>query len=612
MKLREYQERCIQDCIDWIKKSVEPAVVDATVSFGKSITIAVLADKIRAISGKMVLVLCPNGNLVKQNSEEMAALNIPHSLFSASHGQKSLRHPIVIGTPLTIKNYLSRFGSQFAAILIDEGDGLTDSVIKIVNNIKGANPNTRVIGFTGTPFRTTTGYIYQLDLYGNPVPETQTINPFYARLIHKTGTKYLMDQGYLTPMVVGDAGLEKYDTRHLIAGKKWLQEDIDRAYVGQDRKTAAIVADIVAKSAWAEGVMIFGATRQHCEEIMASLPKGLARMVADGMPDNAKNLKDFKAKRYKYLVNRDMATVGSNFPHVGVIAVCRKTSSARLLTQILGRGVRLHKDNWDVDPGTPELRKEAIAKGPKPFCLYLDYTIDNIETHFPDGDIWEPKIEVSLGGKSNGEITCKCPDCGTQNTFGARKNNDRHGHDEYGYFTDLAGDVIKTDYGPMPAHMGRRCMGMLLRSNGVYERCEYRWTSKDCPSCGEANDIAARYCYKCKGEIINPNDALRVEFARLKKDPTQRQCDIVTAWKVTERMSQRGKAMFKIHWSTEHRSFETWTQKEPDSTFTMNQHRKLMDGTSNLTVMPRTISYKKGKSGFYEILGFDEKEDIII
>src|SRR5690606_3454178 len=159
---------------------------------------------------------------------------------------------------------------------------------------------------------------------------------------------------------------------------------IDRAYHGQGRITSSIVADIVNQSQGKNGVLIFGATVQHCKEILASLPPELSRMVSSESKNNTKTIEDFRKQKFKYLVNKDMLLVGADFPHVDVIAVLRKTESHRLLQQLLGRGVRLHEENWDIEPTTAEDRKRAIANGPKPHCLYLDYTEDNAEIHYPD------------------------------------------------------------------------------------------------------------------------------------------------------------------------------------------------------------------------------------
>ena len=48
--------------------------------------------------------------------------------------------------------------------------------------------------------------------------------------------------------------------------------------------------------------------------------------------------------------------------------------------------------------------------------------------------------------------------------------------------------------------------------NGRAERCEHRWSIKQCDECGHENDITARVCEKCKAEMINPNDKLKIDF----------------------------------------------------------------------------------------------------
>lgn len=599
MTLRPYQMDCVNNVIEWIKKSVEPAVVEATVSFGKTRTISHIAKTIVEMSGKKVLILCPTGILASQNAK---AVGEKVSIFSSSLKSKSLRHDIVVGTPQTIKNHLSRFGSQFGAILIDEGEGLTNAVIAIVNRIREMNKLVRVIGFTGTPFRTGTGYVYALDLEGNPVPDTQTIDPFYSRLIHRTGTKDLMAMAYLTPMVIGEINATKYETGKLKLNKsgRFNPKDIAQCYVGRGRETSGIVQDIVAQSHDRGQVMVFAASIDHVKEIMESMPDGYA-VAIHGEKDNEADLKAFREGRVKCAVNVDMLTVGADFPRVDVIALLRKTESARLLQQILGRGIRLHPD---VKGGC----HDEIANSPKPDCLLLDYTQDNAETHYPDGDLWNPVVKAKVKGEGF-DLECTCPSCGGKNTFAGRKNDEGYEYDSEGYFTDLAGDRIESEYGPIPAHHGRRCLNMVL-VRGSYERCEYRWTSKECHECGEHNDIAARRCVKCKAELVNPNEKLVSEFRALKRDPTQRQTDKVVDWTYTKGLSQRGAVQYRINWQTEFRSFTQWVAAEPSSQFQQMEHDKLMAATDRMTRVPDTITYKKDKdSGFYRVHSFNQPAD---
>lgn len=605
---RPHQQECIDNCIASIRKTVEPVVVEACTSFGKAPTIAWLAEIIADMSGKHVLILCPNGTLVKQNAKTVQRIGQPVSVFSASAGSKSLRHKIVVGTPQTIKNSLSRFDDKFAAILIDEGEGLTNAVRAICEKIKECNPNARIVGFTGTPFRTGTGYVYRLDLDGTPVPEDKCKDPFYMQLIHRTGTKDLMELGYLTPMVIGDTDAPVYNTTGL-TGNKFNKAAIDQAYHGHGRLTAQIVADIVARTQGRNGVMIFAATVQHCEEVMASLPPELSRMVTGKQTkeQNAAIVAAFKAQRFKYLVSVDMLTVGFDAPHVDAIAMLRKTESARLMQQLFGRGVRLCDGVWDVEPPAAQERKAAIAASSKPNCMLLDYTEDNAETHYPDGDLFAPVVMATLGGKEHGYVTCTCPMCGGSNEFSARPNPDEYDTSPDGYFVDLAGEQIMTEHGPIPAHFGRRCLNMVSIGGGKYNQCQQRWTSKACPHCEAENDIAAKYCYSCKGEIIDPNEKLRGDFAKLKRTPKERQCDAVLGWEVRDTVSKSGNEQKRYDITTPYRSFSIWVMAEPTNNLAAAT-KQMFDKLGG--VQPETVSYKKETNGFYRVLAWNETIDV--
>lgn len=609
IKLRKHQERCINDCIEWIKKSVEPAVVEATVSFGKSIVIADLARRVRDLSKKKVLILCPNGTLVKQNSSKVREIGEPCSVFSASAGEKSTRHDIVVGTPQTIVNSLSRFGERFSAILIDEGDSLTGAIRSICEKIQKENPLVRIIGFTGTPWTTKNGYVYRVDLDGTTLGETQSVDPFYLKCIHKTRTDEMMEDGYLTPMVIGEVMAEKYHTSTLkVNGAgRFNSSDLDKAYHGHGRVTSAICADIVAQSRNKMGVMIFAATIPHVKEVYASMPPELTRMVYGGNPENAKNISDFKAGKVKYIVNMDILTVGFDASHVDVIAILRKTESKRLYTQIAGRGVRLHEDNWIDEPITPELRKAAIANGMKPFCLLLDYTEDNMSLHFPDGDLWNPKIEARVSSGEQGVISCPCPDCGTVNEYALRPNKEGYEVSPLGFFCDLEGNEIKVGEQSFPAHYGRRCYGMHPSTMGTYEQCSYRYASKDCPHCMHDNDIAARYCIKCKGEIVNVGDKLRAEFRSMVRSPHNRQCNTIEEIDWNDSVTQSGKECIRVNIKTPYRRFTIWVMKSPVNNL---QQYQLDMWLALRGTKPQTVEYMKDpKTNFYRIYSWNKPAD---
>lgn len=590
MTLRPYQQESHDAVVDWIKKNRTPCLIEAATGAGKSHIIAAVADTVHRISkGKHVLVLQPSAELVEQNAEKYRATGAKCSIFSASAGEKSLRYPVVFGTPLTVKNRISQFGSKFTVVIIDECHGITPTVLSIIEAMREANPNLRVVGLSATPYRMGTGYIFAQWPDGKPVREDQTREPYFGACVHRIRARALIDMGYLTPPVVGSIGVASYETMNMqLNGRgQFDAADIDRAFHGQGRKTASIIADIVGQSRDRQGVMIFAATVRHAEECMQSLPPSLSALVTGktSKADRKRILADFKARKIKYLVNVSVLTTGFDAPHVDVIAMLRATESVGLLQQIIGRGLRLCEGKTN--------------------CMVLDYA-QNIDRHCPDGDIFSPEVKVSRGGDGEGILTCECPTCGVENEFSPRPNDDGYEVDANGYFLDLDGNRIETEWGAMPAHFGRRCLGMSTVA-GDLVRCGYRWTFKPCPSCDAPNDIAARYCTECKGEIVDPNEKLRIDFKSLKRDPTKVQTDEVIGWKVIPSVSRTGKEMDRVDVVTPYRSFSFWVLRVP----TFSRAMKDRDALNALGGQPpMTITYQKdAETGFYRALAYNRKHD---
>lgn len=124
MGLRPYQGRAVDAVLQTLKRTVSPICFEAATGAGKSHMISAIAEAIHKLTGKRVLVLAPSAELVTQNMEKYLATGARASMFSASAGGKDLRHPVVFGSPLTVKNHISRFcqGGEkgFALVLIDE------------------------------------------------------------------------------------------------------------------------------------------------------------------------------------------------------------------------------------------------------------------------------------------------------------------------------------------------------------------------------------------------------------------------------------------------------------------------------------------------------------
>jgi DNA repair protein RadD len=344
------------------------------------------------------------------------------------------------------------------------------------------------------------------------------------------------------------------------------------------------------------GVMYFAATVRHAEEILASLPPENSAMVTgtksvmhgkEARQDHI--IKAYRTQKFRHLVSVGQLTTGFDVAHTGTIALLRFTESAALLQQILGRAWRLHDD--------------------KPESLLLDYA-ENVERHFPDGDIYNPKIKAGKASGGGEAIDAECPDCGHINEFRLHPDYADYKRDKHGYCLDTFGEPILSEYGPVSAHWGRRCFGMVRSGpRGEHERCGYRWTGKECPHCGEKNDIAARYCYACKGEIVDPNDKLVADFKALKRDPSKAQTDVVVSMACKEGMSAKGNKTLRVDWVTPYRQFSTWFMPNASHSSGQRDYAAFMAATGE--GQPSTITYVKDMaSGFFRVLAYDRPADV--
>jgi DNA repair protein RadD len=426
-----------------------------------------------------------------------------------------------------------------------------------------------------------------MDEHGNAHGEERAKKPYFNARVFTVYARDLIQQGYLTQPIIGAINSGHYDTldMQLNSMGKFAKADVDRAYHGQGRLTSAIVGDIVSQAVDRQGIMIFAATVQHAHEVLESLPSGLSCIVTGKTPKKEREeiLRKFKARQLKYLVNVSVLTTGFDAPHVDLIAILRATESVSLLQQIIGRGLRID-DNKDD-------------------CLILDYA-ENIDRHCPDGDIFNPEIEASTDYVAGEAIKAQCPECKAHNEFAPVINEAKHEVDANGYFIDLEGIRLETEFGEMSAHHGRRCYGEVFNKTiKKLVRCSYRWTFKPCVHCEAENDIAARYCCECKGELIDPNSKLVSDFKMKKKDPTQIQTDKVVAMRATPTLSKAGNECLRVDFVTEYRSFPVWfTNKKPTA------YANFLRATIHGQKEPNTITYRKD-GDFFRIYDYNRTAD---
>lgn len=472
-------------------KQPKPSYVTASVGAGKTIMIAMIARRFQDM-GWEGLVIARQGEIIEQDAEELWNLSVKNSLFSASLGRKAYAYPLIAGTEGTIinglfdkmaddgtvtKSLLSEFTPRY--ILVDECHQVNwqdiiseqpDTQYGVIMNELNRRCKAKygheviVIGYTGSPFR-----------------GVESIKgAYWKHEIVNISTKYLVDLGFLVPTIFGGQDIEdlQYDLHEFASSDvdgvqdftdsqlKEMQEEI----LKQGTLTQKIMLKVMELTRDRLGVLITCAGKKHCKEAAKYLPEGSYSIVTEDMGQKArrKALKDAATGRKKYTLQIGCLTTGVNIPYWDTSVILRKIMSLTLLTQLLGRPMRL-------------LKPDQIAAGlVKENHLCLDFT----GTMFELGGLYEDPIleeAESQRAKRSGEQV-PCPKCQTMNSPYAR-----------------------------------RCIGK--DSTSPDGRCEEFFSFIRCgfdkhgirifdDGCGTKNDPTARYCRQCDHVLRDPNAAL--------------------------------------------------------------------------------------------------------
>ena len=131
--------------------------------------------------------------------------------------------------------------------------------MRIISHFQAANPKLRILGLTGTSFRTSTG----------PIAGEGKL---FKRVIASISVPELVEQCYLT-QPIAPLNQEAYDFSavKLVAGK-FNEADLQAA-VSDVRLTKTIIDSVILQTESRNKVLIFASTLKHAQEILGYLPK---------------------------------------------------------------------------------------------------------------------------------------------------------------------------------------------------------------------------------------------------------------------------------------------------------------------------------------------------
>ena len=487
--LRPYQKEAVDATLQHFRKSRNPAVIVLPTGAGKSLVIAELAK----LAKGRVLVLAHVKELVEQNHSKYISYGLAAGIYSAGLSQKDTSEKVIFGSIQSVARAEESFFKDFSLLIIDECHRVSleneTQYAQVVTKVKAGNPMVCVLGFTATPYRLDTGWIYKYHYRGF----IRTAEPrLFTKCINELTIRQLIEWGYLTQPVQIDAPVASYDfsSLNLKPGQNYELKEIEGILKDQSRITPVIIQNIVEMAHDRKGVIIFTASVRHAAEILNYLPQGEAALIVGDTENEERDrvINDFKSQKIKYLVNVSVLTTGFDAPHVDLIAILRPTESVSLYQQIVGRGLRLYQGKKD--------------------CLILDYT------GVPH-DIFSPQIHERRPTSDSVPVKVECPDC--------------HHVNEFWGVIDNQGITLE--------HFGKTCAGAKEDpATGELMPCGFKYRFKCCEKCGAENDMDSSRCAECNAIFVDDEAKLRQALSL--KNAHVMQPDSMTLEKKTDKKGQ--------------------------------------------------------------------------
>lgn len=399
--LRDYQQATVDSIFNYLSREDGNPIAVLPTGAGKSVCIGALIQQIYDYDSKAkVLILQHQQELIEQNLEKILFCtdgNISAGIYCAGLGKKELYKKCILASIKSIHNISHKLDS-IDLVIIDECHLLSPNEATMYNSLisllKKKNNQLRVIGFSATPFRTSTGML--TDDKG-----------IFTDICINVPIKKLIADGFLAP-VFSKSGINTPDTSHLKIRKgDFLDSEVEKLYT--DKISLDIYKEFLRYGSDRKSILVFCAGVEQAENFAKLLRKnGEKAECVTGATGNLfreQHLADFKKGKLRFLVNVGVLTTGFDAPNTDCLMILRATKSPGLYVQIIGRGMRIAPNKTN--------------------CLVLDFG-GNIDRHGPV-DLIEVRKAVKKDEKGKNIIADElftaqdknklCPKCRTVNTI---------------------------------------------------------------------------------------------------------------------------------------------------------------------------------------------------
>ncbi|KAI5920254.1 P-loop containing nucleoside triphosphate hydrolase protein [Camillea tinctor] len=345
VKLRDYQEECIQSVLSSIKSGAKRLGISLATGSGKTVIFTELIDRLSPSSedAGQTLILAHRRELVEQAARHCTNA-YPHKSVEIEMGDlhASGVADITIASIQSIcsGDRIDKFEpSRFKLVLVDEAHHIVaPGYLRTLEHfgLDEKRPNSpSLVGVSATFAR------FDGLRLGKVIDEIV----YHKDYVDMIGDKWLSDVIFTTVESRADMSRVKSG-----ANGDFQQSDLSKA-VNTVETNEITVRSWLAKAGQRLSTLVFCVDLAHVADLTQTFRRyGIdARFITGDTPkvERGERLEAFRAREFPVLVNCGVFTEGTDIPNIDCVVLARPTRSRNLLVQMIGRGMRLYPGKTD-------------------------------------------------------------------------------------------------------------------------------------------------------------------------------------------------------------------------------------------------------------------------
>ncbi|ODV88070.1 hypothetical protein CANARDRAFT_173932 [[Candida] arabinofermentans NRRL YB-2248] len=369
--LRDYQQECVDSCLDALNESRRIAVSLAT-GGGKTVIFTHLIDQLPLNSqtgGKKSLILVHRKELADQAVKSIQRffpnykVEMDMAKYKPSHSNDV---DVIVASVPTLARSIERLQlynpMDYKGIIIDEcHHGVSNSYLKVLKHFGCDDSKTivPVIGFSATLKR----------------HDKLSLKKVFDQLVFHRGMEDLIKQGFLSDFTWAKVKASFKLNEVELGSNGDYKIDSLAEHVNTEQNNELVLKTYIhfQKNNNLKSSLFFCANVDHMVQLSELFRiNGINAQYVTGNTlkrDRENLVNDFKNGQIPVLMNCGVFTEGTDIPNIDSIFMVRPTKSKPLLIQMLGRGLRLHENKSKclivdfVDASMSGIHLEATLKG---------------------------------------------------------------------------------------------------------------------------------------------------------------------------------------------------------------------------------------------------------